>query len=483
MCSKLHYISVGPGGTFNPTGPHSTSQADIDNIFNAISESGKNKLIVYIHGGLVNAADGLERAERVRRYFEDIAYPLTFVWETGLAETVRDNLSTIARSEFYWKVIKYSIRHAARFILNEPLGMAQIDSYLKNNQLFEYVDDRAQGLNISEDGLNEIDSRVSKDVSEELERDKEIDDIIKREIPALPLLNVSFAKEVATEVARGIAGVTTTKARIALSVARITYRVIRRFKEHRDHKFYPTTVEETLREFYLDDAGAWVWDGMKNKAATMWQPNDGLNGNDRHPGRYFLEKLASYQNAFNRTPLTVDFVGHSAGSIVIGNMISEVDEYFSNAHPRRARQQQIISLKNILFLAPACTSDFFFNNVIGKQNCFNDFRMFTMKDKLETSDHMVPGLYNSSLLYFISGVLEHDDGGDHPIAGLVRHSTGQRPYDFGRLGEVSNYLRQPNRMVLSKAIGQPAGLNSTARTHGGFGDDLPTIQSIREVVA
>lgn len=67
-------------------------------------------------------------------------------------------------------------------------------------------------------------------------------------------------------------------------LAAIAYRVIRRHVRGRDHGFYPTVVEELLRELYLANLGAWVWDQMKEKAAAMWLPNDGLSGDERRVG-------------------------------------------------------------------------------------------------------------------------------------------------------------------------------------------------------
>ena len=63
---------------------------------------------------------------------------------------------------------------------------------------------------------------------------------------------------------------------LAYHISLVVYRTAKRYIQHRDHGFTATVVEETLREFYMADFGAWVWAGMKDTAEHMWSTNLGL---------------------------------------------------------------------------------------------------------------------------------------------------------------------------------------------------------------
>jgi len=51
--SKLNYINVGPGGTFQPSGiaAYDTTPADVDAIFADLEKNGQKKILLYFHGG------------------------------------------------------------------------------------------------------------------------------------------------------------------------------------------------------------------------------------------------------------------------------------------------------------------------------------------------------------------------------------------------------------------------------------------------
>ncbi|MBK7389242.1 MAG: hypothetical protein IPI23_09305 [Bacteroidetes bacterium] len=111
-------------------------------------------------------------------------------------------------------------------------------------------------------------------------------------------------------------------------VAIIAFRVIKRFINKRDHDFYPTTIEEILRELYVAELGAWVWNNMKVKSNDMWKDNQKLSGLNRFAGRYLLDKLIDYVKKYN--DVEVNLIGHSAGSIAICNLLNTT----SNIYPQ-----------------------------------------------------------------------------------------------------------------------------------------------------
>ena len=177
------------------------------------------------------------------------------------------------------------------------------------------------------------------------------------------------------------------------SVVSIAFKVVKRFIQKRDHDFYPTIIEEILRQFYIAELGATVWNEMKVKADQMWEDNTGRAGLDQYAGRYFLDKLAAYMKT---TPgVQVNLIGHSAGSIAICNLL----KHSSQAHSD-------LKFNNIIFMAPACRADIFKAEIIDHTERFNKFRSFTMSDINEKNDILVSGLYTQSLLYLISGILE-----------------------------------------------------------------------------
>ena len=81
------------------------------------------KIAIHFHGGLVSYRSGMDIASRLEDvYWNNGAgsYPLFFVWESGLLETLGNNLSEIAREDFFklfWKkvasIVQRKSGHAA----------------------------------------------------------------------------------------------------------------------------------------------------------------------------------------------------------------------------------------------------------------------------------------------------------------------------------------------------------------------------------
>ena len=471
----LHYVNVGPHGTFRRSGHLETTPAHIDAIFAHLRDSSADKLTVHFHGGLIKESAGGDIARKMWDLFKDESHPVTFVWETGLLETITRNLNTLHGTRLYQKVVKYAIRHAAKHLggsvgargAGEAMSMDEIQQELEAVQPFDRYDEEARGAAALMDEA-EVDAaapEIEAELELDLETDPEVADALETEAPHTELLDPSLVDEIESESARGII----STAVLAKKLAGIVLRVLRRFVGKRDHGFYPTVVEETLRELYLTDLGAWVWSGMKSAAEEMWDENDGAITADGHVGSYFLEGLADLQR---ERGITIDLVGHSAGSIAICHMLRTA----ANRHPE-------LEIRHILFLAPACTMDLFYEDIVTRPDRYESFRMFTMEDDLETKDELVPFVYTRSLLYLISGALEKD--ADHTIAGLARQLSGQPPYDSAELTTVSDFVRAAgeNRLVLSEVTDGGAGLNSASHKHGAFDDDPVTRASLKAIVA
>jgi hypothetical protein len=475
--NNLHYINVGPNGTFKPSGKLFSTPQDVDHLFQHLKETGADKLSIHFHGGLIKEKKGADIAKKMADLFlEAGSHPLTFVWETGLGETLKNNLTEIGETKLFQKVVKYVIRHAAKKLgggighkgPGQAMSLSEIEEELAKAEKFDEFDAGARGAAAQLDAaeLEEMLPEIHAELQLDLEADDEIETLLEEEAPRTELLDQAALQEIDSDKARGVGSLIS----LAKILVRVVYRVLRRFLDKRDHGFYPTVVEEVLREFYLADFGEWVWGNMKEQAVDMWKPNNGPIDTTSHVGTYFLEKLADYQAA--NPAFIVDLTGHSAGSITICNMLATA-----------AKRQLQVRIRNVLVLAPACTSELFHTEIVQHPERYENFRMFTMTDDYECKDQLVPNVYTRSLLYFISGVLEGT--ADLPLAGLELQSRGKHPYTDGYLLEVSEFLHKPgsDRMVLSVTTTTAPGLQSRSEKHGDFDDDPLTRSSIKTIIA
>jgi pimeloyl-ACP methyl ester carboxylesterase len=85
-----------------------TAPSDVDSIVNqhlpaALGELGEGEfldILLYAHGGLVSEADGLQEALHALPFFRNNQiYPIFFVWETGLWETIQGLITGQAEAE------------------------------------------------------------------------------------------------------------------------------------------------------------------------------------------------------------------------------------------------------------------------------------------------------------------------------------------------------------------------------------------------
>lgn len=474
--SKLNYINVGPHGTFKPSGDLHTTVADIDAIFDHLHNSGAGKLAVHFHGGLVSEANGEGTARSMQPVYEaGGAHSLTFIWETGLIETITRNLTRINDTKLFQKLLRYVFRQLTKRLgadisgrgPGEAMSMQEIEAELQKIEKFEAFDARARGgaETLDEAALDQAEAEMIIEYQVELQADIDFleseDRLLFEETHLRPEREADLRED-----GRGLEIL-----KVAKVLASVTYRVLKRYWKGRDHGLYPTTVEEILREFYLADLGEWVWSGMKDIADKMWLPNSEPLGDESHPGTYFLEKLKAHQNAHPN--FVVDFIGHSAGSIAICEMLKSATA--ADTVPRT---------RNIIFLAPACVSKLMYDEIVQREDRYEAFRMFTMQDEAyEQKDRLVPLVYTRSLLYFISGVLEPEV--DIPIAGMERFWTGAEPFDDAYLVASRNWLKEAgrNRSVLSVTTAGGDGLESASEKHGDFDNDENTRASLTHIVS
>lgn len=493
--SRTYYISIGKKGTFNPVANpifNSTPQ-EIDDLFLELEHKKVSKIALYFHGGLVSAESGMETAERIVAHAtrSTNAHPICFIWETGLTKTITDNLDTIAKSEFFKKLLVKILKVTGRRLgieIPDTVGTAkgvdnltdgEINAELKKSAPFEDYQISVQAKSASvvlAESLSDaaaIEARLRPEIEAELEEEIESDFQLKqlaadeKSEAEDKLINPQYKATAAGEGDKGVI----SAVQLIKAAVEITIRVIKRHIQKRDHDFYPTVVEEVLREIYVADLGSWVWGNMKQKAADMWKQSD-FQGDYRNwpVGAYFIKKLTEYQQIAG-TQLTIDLIGHSAGSIVICELMRTLTH---NVSPLRFR--------HILLMAPACRCDLFDETILADTNRFTAFRCFTMKDELEKKDHLVKFLYPRSLLYLISGILEQES--DACILGLQRHITGAQPYTGDMFKRVIHFLTPAGNIVYAVTDAQALdGLRSGAITHGGFDDEKEsTVDSIMYLI-
>ncbi len=94
---RPHVINLNQGG-FSSDGKFVTTPGDVDAIFGehlerelqaARARSEKLRVVLYAHGGLVSESSGLQIAHKhINWWMKNHVYPIYFVWETGLFETI-----------------------------------------------------------------------------------------------------------------------------------------------------------------------------------------------------------------------------------------------------------------------------------------------------------------------------------------------------------------------------------------------------------
>ncbi|HUD94544.1 caspase family protein [Sphingobium sp.] len=187
--------------------------------------------------------------------------------------------------------------------------------------------------------------------------------------------------------------------------------------------------------------GKLLWRAMKDSARSASLKGGGA--------QLFAEKLAARLD-----PATDIFaIGHSAGSIF-------------HAHFLPVLCANALKVRHLHLLAPAITNRLFADQLIpmigGK---IGQCHMFALTREAERGDNCAR-VYHKSLLYLVSRAFEDDK--EEPILGME---------DFQRDAVVRGAFA--DRIILSPTPrGAPPSAASASRTHGGFDNDVPTIESI-----
>jgi hypothetical protein len=487
-------INLSAKGTFARSGELQTRPEEVEAVFDRLRKDRVSHLVLYFHGGLVSESDGQLAARALGSIFQKDGqtYPVFFVWESGWLEMVRSGLDRIAQQELF-KTVSDAVMNFVLSKLKNPADSRSVGGppLFSDAELVEEKAKEIQGGSEVSQPQRESLEEVTQDEAEQLERflqnnydfQAELDEITARvesdgpsrdalggeELESRMLSSevVNQLRKEADQAAAEHSRSFFTSAFLIKSALRVFIQVVRRVKKGTDHGIYCTVVEETLRQFYVDKVGAWLWRSMKEKIRHAFDSNDGLSEEALHGGTYFLEKLRDYlKNA--PAPLKVSLVGHSAGAIYVCRLLERAYETLDDS----------FRFHQVILLAPAVDFELFRQTVVGRASRFHSFRMFALQDDYEARDKMVPVVYPRSLLYFVSGLLEGDE--PKPLVGMQRFYSGQPPYDSDDLRQVGKFVSEEgkSRVVWSVAADGTTGLTCGATSHGSFALDQALQQSL-----
>ncbi len=219
------------------------------------------------------------------------------------------------------------------------------------------------------------------------------------------------------------------------------------------------TTDPLVQEGVRALGGVHVWGAMKNNAALA----SGAKGGARYTAKRLLE-LVNNPVLIGTRPLEFHAVGHSAGSI------------FHSWFLPMAKEEKLPRFKTLQLLAPAITVPDFdarLSQQIGATGAVEKAVMYTMKKSFEEDDNCIR-VYRKSLLYLIHHALESQRR--TPVLGLEisLRATPSVAALFGLNGAPN----APGRVVWSETKNGGGNASSASTTHGGFDDDVLTMNGV-----
>jgi hypothetical protein len=494
---RRYYIDSGHDGVLEGPGLD-TGTAGVDALVNDLRTA--RRIAVVLHGGLVTKQDALNSAEKLLPEFlaADVR-PVFMVWHSGLLESLGNLLRDVWNEGLYDRLVKKLLQYVASKVGGELLAAGARDArglpalpdeiatgreYKKREAMQEPFGSLRPATGVTPPSTEEV-NRLRDDLQSDrrfnLEAEAAAAYIQETEegpaaaaarsattgVPpkrtlADPELFLEPVKPGETGATRRAAGPFSLWKLIAAAV-KVFGRAVWRFVYGRDHGVYATVVEEVLREYYFANLGAAVWGTMKRQTSeTFADPGDG----PARAGRYFLERLAPLLRGANAPEFSV--LGHSAGGIYACHLLRHLHEQRGKSLPAN------FAAKHLLLMAPACSYSLFDEVCALDPLPFQSFRLFALKDELESGYWEVPVLYPRSLLYLVSGAFEKEADGeasasDLPLLGMERYSTRTRAYTSADIRRIRTFLGAsgPARQVWSVSNGG-LGLMADSRKHGEF---------------
>jgi hypothetical protein len=178
--------------------------------------------------------------------------------------------------------------------------------------------------------------------------------------------------------------------------------------------------------------------------------------------RVVLDELRTLKGAFPK--LEIHLVGHSAGSILLGGLISAATEQGAGA----------LNITSCTLWAPACTMQFYRDHYLPaiRSGRLERFALFTLTDKAERDDHCANS-YHKSLLYLVSNAFE-----DRLRKPLFGQADGEPLLGMEKFVTRLKDDERPDDWVLSPNVEVVGGRDAARATaHGSFDDDPATLKA------
>ena len=476
----------------------------------AILQRPDAKILLHLHGGLVDKESGLAAARRLAGAGNNSwnlgpGWTQVYViWRTGFLETIRENWKDLLENDrLYQAILRKLLGFVARKLGISPIIGARgasstfrLDEQEIQRRMLGHADREAPFADLDNALPAEpapgarstlLGAQTNADLMDEFERELARDPQFQRALADLDaVVNEGAAGRTVLsdgDRVRGAAmanrldpkiraelqwggGLPTAATRGPLSVGafmirhagRIAWRCFKRFRSGRDHGFHATVVEEICRELYGDLVGAAVWGMMVNDAAQHFDET-GL-------GKALLRSLSGHQ------PEQMVVTAHSAGSIWAARMLLAMNA------------MGVSTRLKLFLLAPAVRTDLFAQTITTCGSLIDQCHMFTMNDATERADPVLGRnlgyIYPSSLLYLISGLFEERDNdayADAPLLGMQRFAgVDWLEADEARDAATIATFFQRSDHGINYA---PTPGVTLADSHGAFDDEKETLASVR----
>lgn len=477
------------------------NQIDTDKLTIALAQA--NKVVFHLSSGLAKKDIDLVRAARLKdTYLTAGAYPIFFIWESGLLETINDNLSEISKEIIFKRfmnwLIKFTVAKLRDFEGGETTGRLNLPTNIEVAKALKKVEFKGEPYchlvpNANLKPVNNIERQtLEQALANDARFQEAVQAIVDSNVAAhkprpttikylashkQSLAKTSLSPEIvdhlvedaAQKAGKGIL----SSAWLIKQAGEILVQVIDQFIAKRDHGVYCTVVEAVLRNLYATTVGITEWHQLKQAIAhTFTQPNH----HSKRENWFLVDHLSQLLAKGHQPDITL--VGHSAGSIYACGLLAYIAQVQGNpTHP----MPQSFRFKNMIFLAPTCTFTLFHQTLDNYSYLFENFSLFGLNDENEINNTLVPALYTRSLLYFISGVLENAGDGldkntfDCPITGMQRYYLNSDTYKTNDVIAVRHFIGQDNTRILWTASNGGNGLMSV--------EEPNMLSSLQQIIA
>ncbi len=502
------------------------TRADVTATFAAFrKQTTTDRLALFFHGGLVDKASGQQSAANEYNKYHIVAFPLFFIWESGIWELLAHHLPLVFAETIFGRIVHHAtaivgpkipapevpaggdrmmLLDAASLSMTDAhratidLTSADIDAFMTAVKNDEAIQHEAAAIALSSQGVESLFATDTTTTPLQLSpRTKMSPEVVSAIRGAYAQANRSRLATVESFDALGfdLGGALQAAWAVAKAAVPVIVNCIKRFAAKRDHGLTCTVVEEILRALYLANTGSSIWEEMKRETAAAFGADS-----SRYGGTAVIEELCALLKERPQTKVTL--VGHSTGAVYIGNFLHYADAALT-------AQGDTTTAFDIILLAPANTIDVYASTYTRR---VRGIRIFQMTDAAERQDHLMsrdvgPGdpsilgrVYPSSLLYLVSGVAEYFegaggtgphafDGDDMPLLGMARYPDQTGVFDTNDYPNVATVRTQftvappPSPTTFVRVLSPTAptpddGYRSTSLKHGNFPGDPPTMASI-----